>query len=197
MRFLLKYSSTRVSLDPMFVGLQANFLAALMLITTISMDAAVAWDPELSNPFQLPEFELMTVPRASEKTGISRQTSVRHLSKAWNFLSEDIRKAQIHLAAEENVALEAILMQIQEGLISIGLVPPPGTQIGSDRRAIQQLVPNVKALRGYLRRKHIEKPAIREFKRLASDANILAEEADRLVPVAPVQVLRQQSPIGF
>jgi hypothetical protein len=135
------------------------------------------------------EFELLTVPSPIRKTEPSRPASMRRLSKAWNSLINDLPKARLWFSTDENLALDAILLQIQNGLLSIGMVASHREPGRSDLHAIQQLLPNTFAVRSFLQRKRTEHPLIEDCKHLARDAGLLAEETDLLAPTRPSQSL--------
>jgi hypothetical protein len=113
----------------------------------------------------------------------SRTSSTLRLAKAWNHVLDDLRGTQNRFSDDENDALDAILLQVQSGLISIDLKPAQDATAPNSRRAIEQLVPNTTALTAFFKRKHLQHPEIGEFRRLSANAQVLAEETNRMAPL--------------
>ena len=104
------------------------------------------------------------------------------LSASWNRLIAEVRGAQTSLTRDENAALDAILMQIQEGLVSVGMAPARQIEARNIRNSVRQLVPNTTALRLFFKRKQRESPTVEAFRRLSIDARTLAEATANLAP---------------
>ena len=125
--------------------------------------------------------ELLTIPvTTNEPEAVGRMSGV---ANAWNKLVRQVRAQQAHFSNRENDALDALLVQVQNGLIAIGLRPGRRPTGGDPLRAIRQLVPNTAALHRFLERKCRESPGIPAFKKLRSSAALLAEETRRVVPL--------------
>src|SRR5262245_12491566 len=75
-----------------------------------------------------------------------RVSAARRLAEAWNQLVKETKREQKSFTSDENDALDAILMQIQEGLVQIGFRASANFRVRRRPHYVQQLVPNTRAL---------------------------------------------------
>jgi hypothetical protein len=138
----------------------------------------------------------MTVPVVVEGSPIPK-ASARKLIGAWNNLIAGFKAAEGRFTADENMANDAILMQIQRGLLALGRFrasSPTAASKGQSWHDVSQLIPNTRALEKYLARKQRENPKINDFRRLHANARQVAEQIEIVAPI--ISVLAGDRPPG-
>jgi hypothetical protein len=121
-------------------------------------------------------------------------TSLKKIAKTWNRLTSEFKEDQENFMPDENTAINAILMQIQGALLSVGLVPEPGGKAQPRLDYLSQLVPNTEALARFLERKRQENPKIKAFAQLKEQAKALADQVQFASPVTSIKRLQRESP---
>jgi hypothetical protein len=157
----------------------------------------------LSRGHGQPLHDLPWPPRAVEDCGgdpcvevseaVRRRIATERLAISWNKLTAGIKAHKQDFTANESDALDALLMQIQGGLLSIGFVPLPGNQVQFTPRWALRLVPNTAALQHFLERKRREFPDIKDLEKLCRYARTLAQETQRAAPVVSVATSKRSA----